>query len=89
MAEQNNSTPIESLTVRAFVLLRKLIKTGKLTEAETIEYVEIQKEMPSENFDAKLDNLNTKYNVVIWLLGILVATGILGFLANIFNWGAS
>ncbi|MCY3629152.1 MAG: hypothetical protein OXI05_04950 [Bacteroidota bacterium] len=76
MAQEDNSTPIENLTTRAFVLLRKLVKTGRWSEAETIEYVEIQKEMPSANFESKLDVLNetlkaqnTKYNVLIWVIG--------------------
>jgi len=38
--------------------------------------------------ESKIDAQNTKYNVVILLLGVLTATGVLGFLSNIFNWGA-
>ncbi len=37
--------------------------------------------------NTKIDAQNTKYNTLIIILSILAATGILGFLSNIFNWG--
>ncbi len=37
--------------------------------------------------NSKIDAQNSKYNTLIVILSILAATGILGFLANIFNWG--
>ncbi len=39
--------------------------------------------------DAKLDAQGTRVNLSLWLLGVLTATGVLGFLANLFNWGVS
>ncbi len=38
--------------------------------------------------ESKIDAQNAKYNTLIVILSILAATGVLGFLANIFNWGA-
>jgi len=38
--------------------------------------------------ESKIDAQNTKYNTLIIILSILATTGVLGFLANIFNWGA-
>ncbi len=38
--------------------------------------------------ESKIDSQNAKYNTLIVILSILAATGVLGFLANIFNWGA-
>ncbi len=38
--------------------------------------------------ESKIDSQNAKYNTLIIILSILAATGVLGFLANIFNWGA-
>ncbi len=37
--------------------------------------------------ESKIDSQNAKYNTMIVILSILAATGVLGFLANIFNWG--
>ncbi len=37
--------------------------------------------------ESKIDSQNAKYNTLIVILSILAATGVLGFLANIFNWG--
>ncbi len=37
--------------------------------------------------ESKIDAQNAKYNTMIVILSILAATGVLGFLANIFNWG--
>ncbi len=37
--------------------------------------------------ESKIDSQNSKYNTMIVILSILAATGVLGFLANIFNWG--
>ncbi len=37
--------------------------------------------------NSKIDSQNAKYNTLIVILSILAATGVLGFLANIFNWG--
>ena len=53
MGEKNESTPIENLTTRAFVLTRKLL-VGELTEAETVELIEIQKEMPTTSFSTEM-----------------------------------
>ncbi len=36
--------------------------------------------------ESKIDSQNAKYNTLIVILSILAATGVLGFLANIFNW---
>jgi len=87
MAAKDNSNPFQNLTTRAFELLRKWMKKGDLTETETHELVEIRKEMPAESFRTELKALNTKFNVMIWLFSALTATGVLGFLANIFDWG--
>ncbi len=42
----------------------------------------------SARLESKIDSQNAKYNTLIVILSILAATGVLGFLANIFNWGA-
>jgi len=56
MEEKNNSSPFESLPTRAFVLLRRWMKNGKLSESETVELVEIQKEMPASTFKSEFDS---------------------------------
>ncbi|MCY4160216.1 MAG: hypothetical protein OXE92_05535 [Bacteroidetes bacterium] len=36
--------------------------------------------------NSKIDAQNSKYNTLIVILSLLAATGVLGFLANIFEW---
>ncbi len=58
MEEENSSTPIESLTTRAFELILKLSKGEELTPQEIVEYIEIQKEMPATSFISELKVIN-------------------------------
>ncbi len=68
-------------------IMFKLISNPILDRMDnSIERVEARLESKLDTQNTKLDVQNTKYNVLIWLLGVLVATGVLGFLANIFNW---
>jgi len=53
-----------------------------------IDLITVRLESKMDVQNSKIDAQNTKYNVVILLLGLLTATGVLGFLSNIFNWGA-
>jgi len=41
------------------------MRKGDLTETETLELLEIQKEMPAESFRTEFKALNTKHNVLI------------------------
>lgn len=79
MAKKDNTTPFEFLQTRAFTLFRKWMDQGSLTESETYELVEIQKEMPAESFRTELKALNTKYNVLIWAItftGLVISAAI-------------
>ena len=59
---------------RAFSLLRKLAKDGKQSAEETHELIELIRAMASINLvsqiEAKLDALDTKYKVLIWVVGL-------------------
>lgn len=69
-----------SNTTRIFRLLRKSAREGKLSAEETHELVELSSSMAGSNvierletnFDvqnAKIDAVNSKYTVLIWMTG--------------------
>ena len=69
MAKRDKTAPFEFLQTRAFALFRKWMKDGSLTESETHELVEIQKEMPAESFKSEL-------RLIRWLVSILGGLGL-------------
>ncbi|MCY3999935.1 MAG: hypothetical protein OXF84_03880 [Bacteroidetes bacterium] len=76
MARKDKIAPFEFLPTRAFSLLRKWMEGGSLTESETHELVEIQKEMPVTTFKSEFDMFRRELNSMKWLLGILGTAGL-------------
>ncbi len=65
-----------------------------MASANVLERIDTIRTQLNSKFDgnivrleSKIDSQNAKYNTLIVILSILAATGVLGFLANIFNWG--
>ena len=60
-------------TTRIFRLFRKLAKSDRQSAEETHELVELINNMAGSNvierLEAKIDVQNTKYNVLIWMVG--------------------
>ncbi|MCY4001564.1 MAG: hypothetical protein OXF06_03940 [Bacteroidetes bacterium] len=93
MAKEDKIAPFEFLQTWAFSLLRKWMNKGNLSESETLELVEIQREMLATGIksefeslktllETKIDAQNSKDNLLITMVGsgIAIALGIGGWL---------
>ncbi|MCY3628590.1 MAG: hypothetical protein OXI05_03970 [Bacteroidota bacterium] len=67
MADSNEPDLPDGLATRAFELLRKLSKDGKLSAVEVHESVEIFMSISGRNIEAKFDS---KFNLLLWAIGI-------------------
>jgi len=50
------------------------------------ESLEAKIDAQRESLEAKIDAQNTKYNLLIWIAGVIGGTGIFNLLAQMFGW---
>jgi len=75
-----------------FSRISHLLRKSELTPDEANELTERIKNMAANNFKTELDSfkesMSAKYNLLIWIVGILAAAGVFNVLSDFFNWGA-
>jgi len=93
----------DSDQVGQFTRISQLLRKAEHEPDEAVELAERISNMASTNviaeirsytksqdskFDFLKESMNSKYNTLIWIMGILVAAGIFNALSDFFNWGA-
>jgi len=83
------SEPILERFDASIELVAKELKTfAQLLEArdEKMEARDEKMEAQRASLEAKIDAQNTKYNLLIWIAGVIGGTGIFNLLARMFGW---
>ncbi|MCY4000606.1 MAG: hypothetical protein OXF84_07365 [Bacteroidetes bacterium] len=75
-----------------FSRISHLLRKAGLDSDEANELTERIKNMAASSFKTEFDSfkesMNTKYNLLIWIVGILAGAGVFNVLSNFFDWGA-